>query len=84
MSDAAWVQARRAKRMARVDSYPPEIRELIHDYGLSVVQAFLDCGVREQRHIRHLVEVVLNEFSPTRGSFSSQGITAPYIGKDET
>lgn len=29
------------------------------------------------RHIRHLVETVLDEFSPTRGSSSSQGLRPP-------
>ena len=34
----------------------------------------MDVGVEKPKHIRHVVETVLNEFSPTRGSFSAQGI----------
>ena len=59
--------------MERVDAMQPALRKLVHDYGLSVVQAFMDVGVRQPRHIRHLVETVLDEFSPTRGSSSAQG-----------
>lgn len=67
------VHARQQKRMAQVDSYSPEIRACIHDYGLTVVRALLDCGVTKDNRIRHIVETVLNEFSPTRGSYSYQG-----------
>src|SRR6187551_2330908 len=73
ISDQSWIDAKRAKRMDMIDSYPPEIRELIHAYGLNTVKAFLDQGVTKAKAIRHLVETVLDEFSPTRGSFSSQG-----------
>jgi len=61
--------------MRMVDGLPPEIRELVHQYGLTTVKAFLDLKIREPRHIRHLIETVLNEFSPTRGAFSRQGPT---------
>lgn len=67
------VQARRQNRMAMVDSLSPEIRACIHDYGLNVVLALLDCGVTKPARIRHIVETVLDEFSPTRGSNSYQG-----------
>ncbi len=67
------VQSRRAKRMETVDNMKPDLRELVHDYGLTVVKAFMDLGVVRASHIRHVVETVLNEFSPTRGSFSAQG-----------
>lgn len=71
----------RAARMDIVDSMSPELRELIHEYGLTVVTAFLQCGVTKPKRIRHLVETVLNEFSPTRGSSSLQGIVrAPGLG----
>lgn len=70
----AFVDAKRQKRMQMVDKYPADIRVLIHDYGLSVVKAHMDLGVTKARHIRHLVETTLDEFSPTRGACSSQGI----------
>jgi hypothetical protein len=60
--------------MAQIDRMSPELRELVHEYGYTVVRAFLDCGVEKPKQIRHLVENVLNEFSPTRGSFAAQGI----------
>ena len=72
------VQARRVARMERVDAMPEDIRELVHEYGLTVVDAFLSCGVTKANRIRHLVETVLDEFSPTRGSRSSQGIRSAF------
>jgi hypothetical protein len=71
---ARLIQAKRVARMSRVDGLTPELRQCVHDYGLAVVQAFLDCGIAQPRQLRHLVETVLNEFSPTRGSCSRQGI----------
>ena len=67
------VQRRIRDRMERIDNLPPEIRKCVHDYGWHVVKSFMDLGVRKPRHIRHLVETVLDEFSPTRGSPSAQG-----------
>lgn len=69
----AIVGERRAARMSRIDSMSPGLRHLVNEYGFHVVDSFLQCGVTKVRHIRHLVEVVLDEFSPTRGSRSSQG-----------
>lgn len=68
------VDSRRSKRMAHIDQMTPEMRELVNEYGYSVVRNFLNCGVTKTKQIRHLVETVLDEFSPTRGSFSVQGI----------
>lgn len=77
------VQARRQNRMAMVDSLSPETRACIHDYGLKVVLALLECGVTKPARIRHVVETVLDEFSPTRGSNSYQGVSrANGISKD--
>lgn len=70
---AEFVDKKRKARMDAVDRYPPEHRELIHAYGLNVVHNFIQCGVVKANHIRHLVETVLDEFSPTRGAYSSQG-----------
>ncbi len=76
----AFVDGKRASRMKRIDELPKELRSCVHDYGLNIVNAFVDCGVKKENHIRHLVETVLDEFSPTRGSYSSQGVRTPYIG----
>ena len=73
------VEKRRQNRMAQIDALSPELRALVHDYSWSVVKACMDCGVKEPRRIRHIVERILDEFSPTRGSFSAQGIRTPVI-----
>ena len=80
MTKQGMVDMKRAKRMAQVDSYPSEVRALVHDYGLSVVRAIYDLGVRKPQQIKHIVETVLNEFSPTRGISSSQGTRATQPG----
>lgn len=67
-------ERRRAARMNQIDALPADVRELVHEYGFTVVKSFMDIGVVKAKHIHHLVETVLNEFSPTRGSFSAQGI----------
>ncbi|TIV50833.1 MAG: hypothetical protein E5V86_29800, partial [Mesorhizobium sp.] len=68
------VERRRKKRMAKIDALSPELRALVHEYGYHIVNQFMMNGVTSHRIIRHLVEIVLDEFSPTRGSFSVQGI----------
>ena len=79
----AFVTAKRQKRMAEIDRLPAATRELVHDYGWSVVNAFLSIGVTKPKHIKHLVETVLDEFSPTRGAFSSQGVRSAEWDKPE-
>ncbi len=59
--------------MDKIDKMSPELREIINEYGFTVVNAFTILGVTRANHICHLVETVLNEFSPTRGAYSSQG-----------
>src|ERR1700761_3981407 len=41
-----------------VDLLPPALRDLVHEFGWSVVRNFLDCGVTDPRRIRHLVHTV--------------------------
>jgi hypothetical protein len=65
--------------MDAVDKYPPEIRQLIHSYGLNVVKSLWDIGVKKPKQIRHVVETVLDEFSPTRGTFANQGVRNPLL-----
>ena len=71
---ARIVEHKRRNRMAMVDDMPPDWRQAVHDYGLTIVLAFKECGVKKASHVRHLVETVLDEYSPTRGSNSHQGI----------
>jgi hypothetical protein len=68
------VQVNRAARMEIVDEYDPATRALVHAYGLSIVRSFHENGVTKAKRIKHLVECVLDEFSPTRGSYSQQGV----------
>lgn len=77
MSDLEFqvkVQAKRVKRMNEIDQFDPATRTLIHAYGFNIVKAFSDLGVKKPSQIKHLVEMVLDEFSPTRGSYSIQGV----------
>lgn len=69
-----YIAGKRGARMHEIDKLPQDIRSLVHEYGYSVVKSFMDCGVKKPKHIRHLVETVLNEFSPSRGSYSIQGV----------
>ena len=69
----ARVAAKREARMQKIDALPADIRELVHEYGYHVVNSFMLHGVPKAKHIRHLVETVLDEFSPTRGAYSVQG-----------
>lgn len=68
------VDRKRANRMRAIDDLPPEIRELVHEYGYAAVHALLVCGVKKANQIKHCIETVLDEFSPTRGSYSAQGV----------
>lgn len=74
---------RRKARMATIDSLPKATRDCVHDYGWQVVNTLLTLGIKEPRHIRHIVETILNEFSPTRGSSSAQGIKAARGAEDK-
>lgn len=44
--------------MNRVDSLPPDIRALVHEHGLTIIDSFLAVGVTKAKHIRHLINVV--------------------------
>ena len=58
MSEAAEGQSRRARRMDRIDNMPADLRACVHEYGLTIVDACLDSGVRRARAIHHLVRVI--------------------------
>lgn len=78
----AVIDGRRKARMDRIDALTPVQRHLVNEYGFTVVNAFMLIGVTKVKHIRHLVEVVLNEFSPTRGGSANQGTRrAPGVGE---
>lgn len=46
------------RRMMRVDQMPPDIRRCVHEYGLEIVQEFLNHGVRKASSISHLIDTV--------------------------
>ena len=80
----ARIRRARETRMMKVDALPKALRELVHEYGLNIVYAMLDNGICAPNIIKHLVETVLDEFSPTRGSSSVQGIrTIPELRHSE-
>ena len=66
-------EVKRANRMAKIDAFDPPIRALIHEYGYHVVNIIMSAGVTKPKQIKAIVETVLDEFSPTRGSYSNQG-----------
>lgn len=55
---------------------PPDLRECVYLYGLRTVNTLLDLGITKPKHIKHVVETILDEFSPTRGTSSAQGTRA--------
>lgn len=52
------------RKLARLDAWPPDIRECVHRQGYEVVLAFWDAGVREARLIDHLIRVVKGDMQP--------------------
>jgi len=77
-----WLRRCR-KRMEQINALPPELRTLVHEFGWTIIKAFLDCGVRNHRHIRHLII--------TAWSGSEQGVAlapkdawSPLHTRDET
>jgi len=73
------IDAKRQSRMQKVDAMSPEMRAIVNDYGFCIVNNFNNLGVTKPNQIRHLVELVLDEFSPTRGSKSKQGIRTEVV-----
>ena len=58
MSDDHAAAERRRARMAYVDALPTEVRRLVHEHGLEIIKAFLDCGVKKPNQITHLIDIV--------------------------
>lgn len=51
-------KAKIERRMARIDALPADVRAVVHDEGMTIVNAFLACGVRKAKHMRHLIDTV--------------------------
>jgi hypothetical protein len=73
------VDSKRRARMGKIDRLTPEMRALVHEYGFAVVNTMMELGVVKPGQIRHAVETILNEFSPTRGSYSKQGVRTEIV-----
>ena len=52
------ISQRRAKALQDVDTMPGDLRACVHEFGYAIVQACLNAGVRDPRHIRHLVREI--------------------------
>ena len=52
------IAERARKRLARVDAMPPDLRLVVYEYGLEIVQEFLNCGIKIPKTIRHLIDTV--------------------------
>jgi len=61
---------KRQKRFEKIDALSPQLRELVHEWGFTIVDNFMMCGVTKPKHIRHLINTVLNE--TVRGGGSVQ------------
>jgi hypothetical protein len=64
-------QERRVQRMEAIDQLPPNLKAVVHDWGWYIVKSFMDCGVTKPKHMRHLIEVVLDDTRAPRGISSS-------------
>lgn len=54
------------RRMAMIDKWPKEMRELAHELGHTIVEQFMACGVRKPNQIRHLVALCRHETTDGR------------------
>jgi len=71
----AVLKNRIVARMSEIDALPAEMRQLVHDFGWTVVKAFRDAGVTKAKTIVHLIRCV-NEGSV-------EGKSRPMIFLDE-
>jgi hypothetical protein len=57
MWDAAGMD-RVKRRMATIDAMPKELRALVHEHGLTVIQAFVDGGLTKPKSINHIIDTI--------------------------
>lgn len=53
--DKPPLTGKRVRALGEVDAMPPALRACVHEFGLPIVQGFVDSGVSEPQRIRHLV-----------------------------
>ncbi len=60
MSDCVSYQCsqKTIRSFERIDQYPPDLRELIHEFGEPIVTACRLAGIKEPRRIRQLVREI--------------------------
>lgn len=74
MLTAAEKHEKIVSRMQTIDALPKEVRELIHEYGYTMVRAFLDQKITKANIIWHLIQQV------QRGSLDTGNGTASFQG----
>lgn len=57
MTNADPLGPRRRAALERTDSLPPHLREVVHELGLPIVEAFLAVGVHQPNHMRHIARL---------------------------
>jgi hypothetical protein len=74
------VAERRKNRMAVIDALPPDWRELVHEYGFTIVDALQCGGVKKARCAKHIICTILEERDPLRQDRNfSQGNRSPEV-----
>lgn len=56
--------------MQRVDAMSPELRAVVHEFGLEIVTEFLAHGVKKPGSIKHLIESVRGTYGDGRPRFA--------------
>lgn len=77
------------KRVVRaletVDMMPGDLRECVHEFGFAIVHACMEMGIKEPRHIRHLVSEIwrgARQPHQRRSLHASRGDRQPAALKD--
>lgn len=55
------LKRRAEKRMAQIDALPPNVREIVHEYGWDPVKLLLDLGAKSPRQIEHIIKACRGE-----------------------
>jgi hypothetical protein len=79
----ASLRDRAVRRMERVDALPREIRALVYEYGLEIVNEYLQHKVTHAPNIAFLIKTVLSAERPhgvaVRKLFQARGVRATSI-----
>lgn len=69
-----FISDKRKKRFEEIDKLPPELKNCVHEWGYNIVKNFVDLGIKKEKHINHLVRLVINETRAPEGfCYSAQG-----------